>query len=304
MINMNQLYKNKHYIQIIAPSAPPKGQDANEILHKGIEMLESVGFKVKVSPNLIQPDVFYANTLEYRINDFISAVQDPQVGVVLALRGGSGAGELVDALSKLQVAPTYPKILAGFSDFTALHVYAAKKLNLASLHANNLSSMLRYPESLNSFVASLAGKATEFNLTPINNSAKANDNLKIQAVLLGGNLTVLQSLIGTNCCPNFDDAIVILEDVGEAGYKIARALSHFSSAGLFNKTKAIIFADFLDCADYNEAIEYFAQNFAKPVYTTSGFGHDINLNMPVMLNEIATIGNNILTVPSSWELES
>ena len=304
MSNMNRLSKNNHYIQIVAPSAPPKGQDADEILHKGIQMLESVGFKVKVSPNLINPNFFYANTLEYRLNDFINAVEDPQVGLVLALRGGSGAGELVDALSKIQIAPTHPKILAGFSDFTALHVYAAKKLNFASLHANNLSSMLRYPESLNSFLASLSGKATEFNLTPINNAGKANNNLKIQAVLLGGNLTVLQSLIGTNCCANFDDAIIILEDVGEAGYKIARALSHFSATGLFNKTKAIIFADFVNCVNYDQALEYFAQNFAKPVYTTSGFGHDINLNTPVMLNEIATISNNILTLPSSWELAS
>ncbi len=288
----------KNCIQIIAPSSPPS--DAQTVLENGIKLLTQKGFSFKVSENLVMPYLFYANTLDYRVQDCIQALNDPEVDIILALRGGSGAGDVVCELlkRKSEIHITRPKIIIGFSDITAVHVFASQVLNIASIHANNLASIVEYPDTLDPIIEVARGGENSFALCAMNNLAGLLN--AINAKLIGGNLTVLQCLIGTPMQPDFDNKIVILEDVGEPGYKIDRALAQFMRANLFAKVEAIIFGDFTQSLDYDQSINAFAASFDKPVFRVDHIGHDQSKNQPIILGANALIDDLKLSIISPF----
>jgi muramoyltetrapeptide carboxypeptidase len=144
---------------------------------------------------------------------------------IWAIRGGYGAAKLIPFLDELS-PPKTNKLLLGFSDITALHLFLENKWHHASLHCAVINQLINNPELLYELKPILFGEEVQIiydQLIPLNDLAKLNEI--INATITGGNLSIVQTSIATSWQINTENKIIFLEDVGEEGYRIDRMLN-------------------------------------------------------------------------------
>jgi muramoyltetrapeptide carboxypeptidase LdcA involved in peptidoglycan recycling len=295
-----------HKIKIIAPSSTLNDYDkALSILNKSLELFRQKGLLAEVNKESIKLGElpWYANSVEFRVNDLKEALLDENVRIIWAFRGGSSGAEVAELID---VTPTTPKVLIGFSDITVFHVLFNQKFNLPTIHGEVITRIIDQNKAhvIDEFIDIINNnKSLEYTLKPLNNI----DGDKISGKLKGGNLKVITTLIGTDLHPDFDDAILILEDVNEKGYAIMRDLIHLRQAKTLDKVKAIIFGDFTggieaDGKNYVEvAINHFAEHCEVPCFRIKDFGHDLE-NNPVILGAYSEIEKNVLSIINPFSL--
>ncbi|MES2214647.1 MAG: LD-carboxypeptidase [Pseudomonadota bacterium] len=290
----------KNKVQIIAPSSGC--ENAEEMIKLAAEMLEEAGFVVKPAMGIWAPGfAYYANSLDFRLASLREAILDPEVDIIWCFRGGYGAGEI--ASKCLDIKPSHSKILIGYSDITMLHGLFNWHYHMPSLHASVLTSLLpgkAQHHHLEDIINVLAGQKTTLSLSPL---TPASYNVSIDSTLAGGNLTVLTTMIGTKLHPKVNGKILILEDVGEKGYKISRYLNHLSEAGMVDEAAAIILCDFTNAGDN---LDYAIKNFCSlhqniPIFRAEGVGHG-SQNVPLVFGGVATIEDQNLRIDSTFTL--
>lgn len=281
----------KNRVRIVAPAGKHK-EDSEIILQKGIELLEEQGFEVSVQDDIfgeVYPPVV-ANTKEVRLKGLRDAILDENIDIIWAFRGGVGCGELADHL--MDIKPVGNKILVGFSDITYLHFLFNQHYKIPSIHGTVITSMVeRYPSEAANIASILKGDEHQIQLKPVNNSPN-----NISGELLGGNFTIVTTLIGTKNHPDLKDKILLLEEVNERGWRVFRLFNHLEKAGLLEGLKAIIVGDFTNSDEYAEdVIEAFAKSHPNlPVYRAEGVGHGIDKNQAILLGKEVMIKDNIL----------
>jgi muramoyltetrapeptide carboxypeptidase len=251
---------------------------------------------------LIPEDIFGADILcahadEIRFNHLYKALNNQKSRYIWCLRGGYGSARLLSFLKDMPM-PSIPKLLIGSSDITALHLFLNQKWGWPSLHAAPLKALVMNEiseESISGLKALLLGAQTRKkhdHLIPLNSAAFQKRS--VNAPIIGGNLTLIESSLGTFWQADTFGKIIFLEDVDERGYRIDRSLVHLSQAGLFEHAKAIIFGDFIGGKekDGTSLIEPVLQRFANaipiPVLKMEGIGHGfvdspLPLGIPVVL---------------------
>lgn len=298
---MTNFNKEKDFIAIIAPASgcPEAFIKLQEIKKK----LEIQGFyNLLIDDRIFSNETlkFFSAKKEIRQEIFINALLDPKVKIIWAFRGGYGCDEFI--FDCLDIKPVCPKILIGYSDLTSVHLLFNQQYNMKSLHGPVLTSLLPpHYQELNSIIEVLSGKEACIALKPLNKIITP----KIDGVTIGGNLTILTTMIGTKLHPQTNDKILIVEDVHENGYRILRDLMHLKHAGIFQKLRAIIFGDFtLSDENMESAILYFCENHiaAIPAYQASGIGHG-KVNHAIVMNQEAIIEDNYLKVASPFSLD-
>jgi muramoyltetrapeptide carboxypeptidase len=216
--------------------------------------MEAMGLKVKLGANFKNRYGHLAGTDEERAADFNAMFADPEVKAIICLRGGSGAARILPLIDYEQVKAN-PKPLLGYSDITALHCALHSQTGLISFHGPNGSG------SWNSFHANQFQQLFfDQKLLSFKNEVTKGDDLvakgnRIQTLtkgivegkILGGNLTVLTALSGTPYYPDFQDAILFIEDVGEDPYRIDRMMSTLKLNGTLGKIKGFVFGQCSDC---------------------------------------------------------
>ena len=189
-----------------------------------------------------------------RAADLNSMFADPEVKAIICLRGGSGAARILSLIDYKSITAN-PKPIIGYSDITALHCAIHSQTGLITFHGPNGTG------SWNSFNANQFRQVflDQAVMTYQNEVVKTDDLVvkqnRIQTLrsglvkgkLLGGNLTVLASLSGTPYYPDFQDAILFVEDVEEDPYRIDRLLSTLALNGTLSKIKGFIFGMCTDC---------------------------------------------------------
>jgi muramoyltetrapeptide carboxypeptidase len=280
-------------IEIIAPGS----YAPTEHLLKGVEILKSWGFKVIFDQDILKPHIFLAQSDEYRFTQFKKAMNNPESKVIWCLRGGYGSIRLLPELEKMK-RPAKPKVLVGLSDVSSLQTVITQKWNFPTLHGPlidrlaleriteqnivEVKSALMNPN----FVMSFKG------LTGLNPPAKLKKTIKSSVV--GGNLMVIASTLGTPSQIKTDGKIIFLEEITERAYRVDRCLQQMKQAGCFKKAKAIVFGDFTNCNEPNgdnyiqEILQEFSQHLKIPVYTGIENGHG-DLQRPLFFNAPATL---------------
>ncbi len=281
----------KNRVRIIAPAGMyPK--DSWKRLEKMKEFLASNGFEVSVQEDIFSdPELpFYANTKEIRLKGLMRAIQSDNVDIIWAFRGGYGCGEIAEDC--MDIRPVGTKILIGFSDLTVLHVLFNQHYGIPSIHG--MAILDRNPEAIDDIIGLINGEEQKLSLVPMNNSAR--NSAKIEAPLTGGNLTMVTTLIGTKLHPMTKGKILVLEDIAEQGYKIARMLNHLEKSGLTQGLAACILGDVTGGDEHVDfAIEQFAQNHpALSVFRADGIGHG-SVNHPLVFGNKSIIENGILS---------
>jgi muramoyltetrapeptide carboxypeptidase len=263
-----------------------------------MEAVRAMGLVPKPSTHLRSRFGYLAGQDKDRAADINAMYADDSVRAVFAVRGGWGSARLLPYLD-FDLIRANPKLLVGFSDITTLHLAFAARAGFATIHGPNAGSSWS-KLSWDSFRRLIFDAemplyrnptATEDRLVQRQWRTQTITPGKARGRLLGGNLTVLASLLGTPYLPNFDGAILFLEDVDEAEYRIDRMLTHLALAGVLRRVAGVVFGQCTNCRATGPSIGGFTlaellrqhlQPLGVPAYQGALFGHVENqFSIPV-----------------------
>ncbi len=263
--------------------APASWEEKSE-WEDGVRLLKKRGYRVKLAPSCTAAYGFFAGTDERRAADVNQFFHDDEVKAILCLRGGYGSGRLLDRLDYAMIA-CHPKPFIGFSDITAMHIALGEKSGIATVHgpmlANLASDNLSTYTSEGFFRGIKSSKPLGALSVPAGMQMEAVEPGTAEGIVVGGNLSVLLSLIGTPYELKGDGALLFLEDVDLLSYQLDRALNQLYQTGLLNRVNGILFGAFtggdseLDPGDFTtaEVIEQYARLLGKPVIKDVPAGH-------------------------------
>ncbi|MFY9589651.1 LD-carboxypeptidase [Rickettsia endosymbiont of Halotydeus destructor] len=268
----------------ITAVAPASGTDIDILAN-----LENISLKLNIPHKCFDNTkvLFHSNSDELRFRCLKDALFDNSNHVVWVLRGGYGSAKLIPYLQKL-AKPPKEKFFIGYSDITALHIFLAQEWGWKPIHSSVLIEILKPEKECSNFIKIaeiISGKGKQITidkLIAMNSEAKLDK--VINGKLTGGNLTMVQTSIGTEWQIKTVDKILFLEDINIKPYQIDRTLLHLKQAGLLKNVKAIIFGSF---SPEDENIITVLSNFAAtlniPVFKTNRFGHG-KINDPIIYN--------------------
>ncbi|MDR3607198.1 MAG: LD-carboxypeptidase [Oligoflexia bacterium] len=222
----------------------------------GLESLREAGFQPVVHPQVRKHHLFWAGTDEERARAFFAFAHDSRFAVLWSCRGGYGAARLLPLLKKLTTERGAPprKLLVGYSDTTALMDYVRTKWGWSTLHAP-MPGMRKFSiqtedewRSLVSFVRKGSASEPPWEATQLAFYGRA-PRAAIRAPLVGGNLSLVSSLLGTPDAADFRGKMLFLEDVDEPLYRLDRMFRQFIQAGGLKGVKALLLGNFLACQD-------------------------------------------------------
>lgn len=254
MIKPNPLSKDDT-VALIAPASPT---DSN-LMDKCIESIKKLGLNVVLGNSCFAKHGFLSGIDDIRANDINEMFKNKNIKGIFSLRGGYGSARLLDLLD-FKMIKKNPKVFVGYSDITALHIALNQKCNLITYHGPMISTELikgldeysNYYYEQNIFNTTVLG--------PIKNPTDMNVDILCEGYaegkLIGGNLSVICSTIGTKYEINTKNKILFIEEVSESPYKIDRMLLQLHQAGKFNDAKGIVLGAFTDCnaSDPNKSL--------------------------------------------------
>lgn len=292
-------------IGILAPSAYLKGLADSEGFKRAVNFFQSRGYRVKIAPscNLIDRG-YFAGTAEQRAADINNFFADDEVKAILCTRGGYGTAQVLDKLD-YEMISRHPKPLIGYSDITALHTALGEKAGIVTIHApmlfnfSNENKMTSYTKA--KFLEGLTSNVAIGELPlPYNVSLKTLVEGNAEGIIVGGNLAVLASLVGTPYELDGTGALLLIEDVSEKPYRLDRMLYQLYQSGLLNRVNGILFGDFTNCKKdkangltLENVLEHYAKLSGKPTIMGLPAGHDKhNTFLPLGVHAIMKADSN------------
>jgi len=292
-------------IGVVAPASPPI---SDELLNNGITYLEKQGFRVRIGDAVRSKRGYLAGNDDERVRDINKMFADPEIDAIIAVRGGYGCARFLHLLD-YELIRRNPKIFVGYSDITALHCAIYNRTGLitfagpmvaADFGSGIDSQTEEYFWSL--IMEPKPNVPLFFNDPP---GLRTDGHPGFTGHLLGGNVAVLCSLIGSAYLPDFNGAILGLEEIGEAPYRIDRMLNQLKMHGVFEKLSGILLGQFSDCKQDNdrptltldEVFDDYLSDLAYPVLDAVPFGHEkqkITLPMGAYIRYIPD--QNLLTI--------
>jgi muramoyltetrapeptide carboxypeptidase len=253
------------------------------------ETITAMGLRPKAAPNLLKRHGYLAGEDKARAADINGMYGDDEVKAVFAVRGGWGAARLLPYLD-FKTIRANPKMLVGFSDITALHMAFAAHAGFATIHGPTAGSSWG-KLSWDSFrEIAFKGQAPTFRNPEATEDRLVQRNWRTRTIragkasgrLLGGNLSVLSALIGTRYLPRFDGAILVLEDVDEAEYRVDRMLTQLALSGILSSVAGVVFGQCTNCRasgpavsgfTLSEVLQHHLEPLGVPVFQGALFGH-------------------------------
>lgn len=256
----------------------PSGSFERERLRPGLSYLRNRGFRVRVGPAVYDRERYLAGQDLDRAKDLNAMFADPEVRAVFAARGGFGAARVLGSLDYGTIREC-PKPLVGFSDTTALQLGIYSRTGMVSYTGVTLCGDV---------TASGMPETTETSLWNALMWGRFDDMAGVTALrgrgaegtLLGGCLSVIASIVGTGYLPDTSGALLFLEDVNEAPYRVDRMLTQLRMAGVFDRAAGVVFGQFEGCEPEREeegtvddVLRDFSTSISVPVFGGLPYGH-------------------------------
>lgn len=274
-------------VGIVSPAGPVD----RERLQAGISMIAARGYEVVVGEHVYRRDGLFAGTDQDRLSDLIRLLNDSSVKAVFCARGGYGSQRLLPELGRI-VPGLRPKLFVGYSDITALHALF-QRAGWVTWHGPMPGDWARLPdggESVEALFSLLTGRVNE--QLPLPRYARPETLVPgvARGRLVGGNLSLVAALLGTQYDVDTDGAVLFLEDVSEAPYRIDRMLSSLRLAGKLRAVAGVVLGQFTDCAPppggpavtVDDVLRSHFANLGVPVLWRYPAGHG-PVNMPLPL---------------------
>lgn len=281
--------KSGSTLAVVSPASAVKP----DRVHAGVARLEQLGYRVVVMPHVLdRGPLYYAGTAADRAADLMAAFADPKIDGVVCARGGWGSAELLPLLDAGVICAN-PKVFAGYSDHTSLHMWMRREAGLVTFHG---------PMAAADFGRENGADLTSWNHATggdANWSLSTNDGLRVlrsgvaEGTIAGGCLSIVAESLGTRYAlpPATKDRprILFLEDTGERPYKWDRMLLHLRYASLLENVTGIVFGDMRECIVPEEsdlleqAILHALHDFAGPIAIGLRSGHvdTPNITLPL-----------------------
>ena len=232
-------------VALLTPAGPLRGEaDVARAVHNA----RALGWEPVVAEHALARAGYFAGPDEARLADLNRALADDAVDGVWCIRGGYGAMRLLDGVDYAALSRR-PRALIGYSDITALHAAVAARCGIVTYHGPTARADLTHfsRDSLLRAVgcdpADPCGRAE---------GARVIRPGRARGRLAGGNLALLAALAGTPFAPRLDGAILVLEDVNEAVYRVDRMLRQLLLAGLLRGCRAVVFGHCTDCPEESD----------------------------------------------------
>jgi muramoyltetrapeptide carboxypeptidase len=235
-------------VMLVSPAGPTRP----ERVARGIDLLTAWGLKVAVAPNAYSRAGYLAGSDVDRLADLNAALRDPEVRGVICTRGGYGAQRIADGVDMSAVRAD-PKVVVGFSDITALQLSLWRGARLATVHGPGAA----WIDDRTGAESAESLRRTLMTVAPITVHARADEETsavrlpgpRATGTLLGGNLSLLTSSVGTPDMPDLEGAVLLIEDVDEPPYKVDRMLLHLRRSGALASLAGVAVGQFTRCAD-------------------------------------------------------
>lgn len=281
----------------------PAGVLERERVERAIARLNEMEFRVKTYGDIYRSHGYLAGDDTTRAEELMEAFADEEVAAVFPVRGGTGVTRLLDMLDYSEIR-RHPKILAGFSDITALHQAVQSQTGLITFHSPHPMDGLGMPDGLSDLSArtfwravlaeSYTDSADGSYVVPLNSDERNHLVTfapgKATGRLVGGNLALVCSVLGTPYELPTSGAILLLEDVAEQPYRIDRFLSQLRLAGKLDVLSGVILGQFTNCVaaagkaslSLEEIFQDYFAGLAIPVLQNFPTGHTTdNVTLPL-----------------------
>ena len=279
--------KARDRVGLIAPAGvvDPKKISA------GMKFIKNLGLIPILGSNCTKKHGYFAGTDNERAEDINTMFNDKTIKGIFALRGGYGSQRLIEKID-FSIISANPKIFAGYSDLTALHIAINERCNLVTIHSPMVTS--EFCEPIDNFTVNSFVQGTSIRNTPF--SIKNPKGIPIKTLvsggctgrITGGNLSLVVSSLSTPYEIQTSEKILFLEDIGESPYKIDRMLTQLKHAGKFENVAGIMLGYFTDCENGKEGFsllevfEDFFVSLGKPCIYNVACGHSLpTLTLPM-----------------------
>jgi muramoyltetrapeptide carboxypeptidase len=292
-------------IGVIAPASWPNKEKAR----KAAEFFEGLGYKVQFGQSLDRVHGYLAGTDQERIDELHSLFADQNIKGIFCVCGGYGTARIAAQLD-YDLIRSYPKVFWGYSDITFLHVAILQKAGLVTFHGPMLSSDLGtddvHPLTKETFTQVFQPTKLTYTeeIRPLTTFVEG----KAKGPIVGGNLTLLASTLGTPFEIDTKDKLLFLEEIEEEPYRIDRMLNQLKMAGKFDDAAGILLCDFNHCTPTKRKLslsleEVFKDHIVpagKPTLGGFSIGHcSPNLAVPIGVNAIIDTYTKTLTIEES-----
>lgn len=263
-------------VAIVAPGGYAPDPDA---VTRAVNLLEARGCLVHNYYDHGQLHQRFGGSDDARLAQLHAAIADPEVHVIMALRGAYGMTRLLDRIDYRALADS-GKIVVGFSDITALHMALYTQTGAISyagpMVAGDFGALEPVVFTLDDFWACLAGPGHI-----VTGEGVGNPAVDVRGTVWGGNLAMFMSLVSTPYFPAIDDGILYFEDVGEHPYRVERMLLQLMQTGVLARQKAIVLGEFTayrlspadNGYDFDAMLAYLRATLPIPVLTGLEFSH-------------------------------
>ena len=226
-------------VAIVAPSGILKNRGRE--VQQAVDLLKEWGLNAIVGEHVFSKADHFAGTDEERCEDLQKAMDDPTISAIWCARGGYGTVRILDKLDYTKLKEN-PKWIIGYSDITALHNQLHNQ-GFESLHALMCVSLTQditeVQESVDTFKAALFGNPSNYDLE----GSKYNREGEASGQLIGGNLTILHTMLGSDTSLDTSGKILFIEEIGEYKYHIDRMLQSMKRAGYFENLNGLVVGD-------------------------------------------------------------
>ncbi len=238
-------------VALVAPAGPLLELDDQR---RAAELCRALGWEPVLAPNAGAQHGYLAGTDAQRLGDLNAALNDESIGAVWCIRGGYGLTRILPGVN-YAAARRHPKVVLGFSDVTALLLALHQQTGLVTFHGpvarHDMTTFTR--ECLEPVVTGTAPAGAlpipsppAGVLVPLQHRVISISGGQASGPLIGGNLSLVQCLLGTPYLPDLDGAILFLEDVGEELYRVDRMLSHLRLAGQLERLAGVALGRFTE----------------------------------------------------------
>jgi muramoyltetrapeptide carboxypeptidase len=234
-------------IGLISPAGPTSAAAATtpEILEEARRRLAEEGFQTVVGPHALETRGYLAGTDAGRAADLHAMFADPEVHAVMCIRGGYGAMRVLAALD-YDLVRRHPKVFVGYSDITALHLAFHHRAGIVTFHGPMANAVAQADRHDLAHLLPAVTRAVP--LGPLANppGGPAIETLvpgAAEGVLIGGNVALLASLLGTPYQPGFEGALLLLEDIIDHPYQLDRSLAQLRLAGVLDAVAGIVIGE-------------------------------------------------------------
>lgn len=291
-------------IGIIAPASC----DDKDIIDAKINEFAALGFNIKLAPHLYDKYGYLAGKDYCRALDINSMFLDDSVDGIVCFRGGYGCSRCLPFIDS-DIIQCHPKFFCGYSDITLLLNYFSK-LGLITFHGPMINSDFKDRDTITSFldICSNNNKNYKYHLNSYKNIYCINKDC-FCGKIVGGNLTMICSSLGTKYEIDTNNSILLIEEVGEAPYVVDRMLTQLIQNKKLKNCNGILLGSFKNCDSLNysrnftikEIIEEKLKPLGLPLICNMPFGHDsTNITFPIGVNAEFSPKSMTLTIKDNF----